>query len=255
MNGLDIFKSSTLTPSMRVSSRRHPVATLANLGADADSFVTRLSASVARVNLDRMGAAQSLNTRSRRSLWVRVEPAMVASSMAATREPLRERQAVAVDIGDAAHASRDAADTGDAVDTGDIGDEANIGVVVGSGAIADVGEIVSDIGEQTPAQKPPSAISRVELTIDSLRNYELVRPIPVIVESLGDRHLVAEVPDLNISTSASSSSEILISVKDRVTQLYDGLRIKKTLDMEQTRQLRILESYIGKSRRGWLDRR
>ena len=50
----------------------------------------------------------------------------------------------------------------------------------------------------------------VELTIDSLRNYELIRPIPVVVESLGERNFVAEMPDLNISTSANNQSDILI---------------------------------------------
>ncbi len=111
--------------------------------------------------------------------------------------------------------------------------------------------------EAAPAPDNPqrsSPTARDELTIDSLRNYELVKSIPVVVESLGDRHYVAEVPDLNISTSASSMSDILIILKDRVTQTYEGLRLKKNLDSEQARQLRVLETYIGKSRRSWLDR-
>lgn len=103
--------------------------------------------------------------------------------------------------------------------------------------------------------KPPPAIAKVELTIDSLGSYELNKPIPVFVESLGNRHFVAEVPDLNISTSANSLSDILIVLKDRVTQTYDTLRLRKTLDTEQARQLKILETYIGRTRRGWLDRR
>lgn len=103
--------------------------------------------------------------------------------------------------------------------------------------------------------KPPSAISTVELTIDSLHSYELIKPIPVIVESLGERNYVAEMPDLNISTTAANPSDILITLKDRIAQIYDGLRIKKNLDAEQTRQLRLLETYIGRSRRSWLDRR
>ncbi len=103
--------------------------------------------------------------------------------------------------------------------------------------------------------KPISGTSRVELTIDSLRTYELVKPIPVFVEALGERHYVAEVPDLNITTSASSLSEILIVLKDSVTQTYDRLRIRRNLEPEQARQLKMLETYIGKSKRGWLDRR
>jgi hypothetical protein len=105
-----------------------------------------------------------------------------------------------------------------------------------------------------PAKQPP-AIAKVELTIDSLGSYELNKPIPVFVESLGNRHFVAEVPDLNISTSANNLSDILIVLKDRVTQTYDTLRLRKNLDIEQARQLKVLETYIGRSRRGWLDRR
>jgi hypothetical protein len=106
-----------------------------------------------------------------------------------------------------------------------------------------------------PPAKPPSAISRVELTIDSLRTYDLIRPIPVIVESLGERNYVAEMPDLNISTTASNPSDIIITLKDRIAQVYDNLRVLKHLDAEQSRQLKVLESYIAKTRRGWLDRR
>ena len=111
---------------------------------------------------------------------------------------------------------------------------------------------------EAPAAAPPkqkAEATRVELTINSLRNYELIKPIPVFVESLGDRHYVAEVPDANISTSASNLSEILIILKDSVTQTYDKLRIRKDLDKEQARQLKVLETYIGRSRRSWLDRR
>jgi len=118
-----------------------------------------------------------------------------------------------------------------------------------------IDDVVVDIAPPLTLPKPPSAISRVELTIDSLHNYELIRPIPVVVESLGERNFVAEMPDLNISTTASSASDIVLTLKDRIAQVYDGLRIKKNLDIEQARQLRVLESYIGKSRRSWLDRR
>jgi hypothetical protein len=111
----------------------------------------------------------------------------------------------------------------------------------------------ADEAPASPAPRQNSETSRVELTIDSLRNYELVKPIPVLVESLGERHYVAEVPDLNITTSASNLSEILIVLKDSVTQTYDKLRIRRNLDSEQARQLKILESYIGKSKRSWLD--
>jgi hypothetical protein len=38
----------------------------------------------------------------------------------------------------------------------------------------------------------PSRAERIELAIDSLQNYELIKPIPVLIESLGDTVFVAE---------------------------------------------------------------
>ncbi|MGH7044807.1 MAG: hypothetical protein ACREE2_00270 [Stellaceae bacterium] len=126
--------------------------------------------------------------------------------------------------------------------------------VEGIAATRDIPERPAMAQPSRPAKAPP-AIAKVELTIDSLGSYELNQPIPVFVESLGNRHFVAEVPDLNISTSAHSLSDILIVLKERVTQTYDALRIRKNLDAEQSRQLKVLETYIGRSRRSWLDRR
>src|SRR5260370_22168704 len=50
----------------------------------------------------------------------------------------------------------------------------------------------------------PSRAERIELAIDSLQNYELIKPIPVLIESLGDKVFVAEAPDLNVSTTGNS---------------------------------------------------
>ncbi len=43
--------------------------------------------------------------------------------------------------------------------------------------------------------KPPTRIDKIELTIDSLQNYELLKPIRVVVESLGDKVFVLEGRD------------------------------------------------------------
>ncbi len=202
---LNILWSSTPTPSTLVSSRLHPAVTETRLGAEA-LLTTTLGASTTPVSLARAAATRSLTTRSRRSIWARVRPALSVDGVAATLE-------------------------------------------------ARPGAAAADAAPAAASPKRPAPTPRAELTIDSLRSYDLVKPIPVVVESLGDRHYVAEVPDLNISTSASSLSDILIILKDQVAQTYDGLRIKKNLDNEQARQLKILETYIGKARRGWLDRR
>src|SRR5215471_18508068 len=43
-------------------------------------------------------------------------------------------------------------------------------------------------------QRPPR-LEKIELVIDSLPNYAVTKPIPVLVESLGDKVFIAEVPD------------------------------------------------------------
>ena len=227
MDRLEIVRSSTRTPSTLVSSRLHPTTTETGLSAGTEGLLTTVvGASTARVSLDRVAPPQTLTTRSRRPIWARVQPGHSVETIAAAPEPSGKPQAGAV--------------------TADRPPDATLSADRPADPLGDL-----------PADLPrePSGTPRVELTIDSLRNYELVRPIPVVVESLGDRHYVAEVVDLNISTSASSLSDILIILKDQVAQTYDGLRIKKNLDTEQTLQLKKLETYIGKARRGWLDRR
>jgi hypothetical protein len=99
--------------------------------------------------------------------------------------------------------------------------------------------------------KPPPRTDKIELTIDSLQNYELLKPIRVVVEPLGDKVFVAEAPDLNLSTSGSSVGGALIILKDHISTIYEGYTSKKNLDSERARQFKIFETYIGKPRRNW----
>jgi hypothetical protein len=92
---------------------------------------------------------------------------------------------------------------------------------------------------------------RVQLTIDSLQNYELIRPIPVVIDSLADKIFTAEVTDLNLSISENSLGGALLFLKHRITTIYEEYRMKKTLDPEQSRCLEILQTYIGKTKRNW----
>jgi hypothetical protein len=90
-----------------------------------------------------------------------------------------------------------------------------------------------DIGVQNPSgpveaaapvidqPKPPIRTDKVELTIDSLQNYELFKPIRVVVESLGDKVFVAEAPDLNVSTTGNSVGGALILAYPVDTQAYN----------------------------------
>jgi hypothetical protein len=121
----------------------------------------------------------------------------------------------------------------------------------------------SDIGTQDPSgpveaaavidhPKPSPRADRVELTIDSLQNYELLKPIRVVVESLGDKVFVAEAPDLNVSTSGNSVGGALILLKDHISTIYEGYTSKKNLDGERARQFKVFETYIGRPRRNWM---
>jgi hypothetical protein len=103
---------------------------------------------------------------------------------------------------------------------------------------------------QTAAPKP-SRTERIELAIDSLQNYELIAPIQVLVESLGDKVFVAEAPDLNVSTTGNSVGAAFLLLKEHIITTYEGYRSKKGLDSERTRQLTVFDKYIGKPRRHW----
>jgi predicted RNase H-like HicB family nuclease len=101
------------------------------------------------------------------------------------------------------------------------------------------------------ALRKPSRAERIELAIDSLQNYELIKPIPVLIESLGDKVFVAEAPDLNVSTTGNSVGAAFLLLKEHIITTYEGYRSKKGLDSERTRQLGIFDKYIGKTKRHW----
>jgi hypothetical protein len=105
-----------------------------------------------------------------------------------------------------------------------------------------------------PATAPPPKLpkaEKIELAIDSLSNYELIKPIPVLIESLGDKVFLAEAPDLNLSTTGSSVGAAFLLLKEQIIATYEGHRSKKGLDAERTRQLAALDQHIGKPRRHW----
>jgi hypothetical protein len=97
----------------------------------------------------------------------------------------------------------------------------------------------------------PSRLERIELAIDSLQNYELIKPIPVLVESLGDKVFVAEAPDLNISTTGNSVGAAFLLLKEQILSAYEGNRSKRVSDSDRARLLAVFEKYIGRPRRHW----
>jgi hypothetical protein len=89
------------------------------------------------------------------------------------------------------------------------------------------------------------------LAIDKLPNHELIKPIPVLIESLGDKVFIAEVPGLDISITGDSMGGVLLQLKDHIANIYEGHRANNNLKPESARQLKVLETYIGKTRRNW----
>jgi hypothetical protein len=242
MNGLRIIESSAHTPATSLSTGSHPVTTTSNLRATAEEVLTTtLIASEMNARRDRTSESRLHRSRARRSQWAKVRDALMIEGMPATR-------------GRAAQPSAVPSDSAGRVETPDPDGRAEIPIAPTPIVATPIAEDLAAAAPADPIPKPAGP-SRVELTIDSLRSYELVKPIPVFVEALGERHYVAEVPDLNMSISASSLGDTLIVLKNSIAQNYDELRIRRSLDAEQARQLRTLESYIGKSKRGWLDRR
>lgn len=94
-------------------------------------------------------------------------------------------------------------------------------------------------------------IERIELAIDSIQGYDLIKPIPVLIEPLGDTVFVAEAPDLNLSTTGNSVGAAFLLLKEQIITTYEGNRGKKGPDPQRTQQLAALEQYIGKPRRNW----
>jgi hypothetical protein len=109
-------------------------------------------------------------------------------------------------------------------------------------------EAVPPVVDQLKSTTRPD---KIELTIDSLQNYDVLKPIRVVVESLGDKVFVAEAPDLNVSTTGNSVGGALVLLKDHISNIYEGYNSRKNLDGERTRQFKVFEAYIGRPRRNW----
>jgi hypothetical protein len=93
---------------------------------------------------------------------------------------------------------------------------------------------------------------RYTLEIEVLDNYELLRPIPVTIEPLGERVFVAEVAELNLSISGQTAEDAVNLLKELLVRMYEGNRSKRgTLDGERRRQQRALETYIGRAKGSW----
>jgi hypothetical protein len=111
-----------------------------------------------------------------------------------------------------------------------------------------------DGSAETDTPPPPRKSARaekIELAIDKLPNHELIKPIPVLIESLGDKVFIAEALDLEISITGNSMGGVLLQLKEHIANIYEGHRASNNLKPEAARQLKAMEAYIGRTRRNW----
>jgi hypothetical protein len=86
----------------------------------------------------------------------------------------------------------------------------------------------------------------IELIIDSLPNHTLIEPIPITIESLGEKVFTASVRNLDISTTGNSIGEALLVLKGQIETIYRDLSKKnQTLDAHQKTMLQMLHTYIA----------
>jgi hypothetical protein len=110
-------------------------------------------------------------------------------------------------------------------------------------------ETVSNTLTETGSKS--ARVERLELAIDSLHNYDLLKPIAVLIESLGDKVFVAEAPDLNVSTTGNSVGAAFLLLKEQIINIYEGLHNRKGPEADRERQLAVFGQYIGNARRRW----
>jgi nucleoid-associated protein YgaU len=232
MAGPTIFRSNLTAPALVVSTGGARSANLL-LRTSAEAVFATGSVGAAVITSNRGSAARRLTSGGRRVLWIGAK-----SSPTVDRVVTRPKAPAAV-----AQTAQPAAPKPEPV-------EAASPEAAAAPAEAATQPAAAEPVEASPPAPESRPASKLELAIDSLPGYELVKPIPVIVESLGNKVFVAEVPDLDISLTGSSVSGVLLQLKDQIVRVYEGNRSKRNPDPERTRQLGKLESYIVK-RRNW----
>jgi hypothetical protein len=174
------------------------------------------------ISSNRIASSRILTNRARRSLWVRVQSALPVEGTVVTREPL-ETQVIETPVIETP-ATEEAGPSGPR-DT--------------------------PLETDAPSPKKSARAEKIELAIDKLPNHELIKPIPVLIESLGDKVFIAEVPGLDISITGNSMGGVLLQLKEHIANIYEGHRASNNLNPEKAKQLKVLETYIGKTRRNW----
>lgn len=124
------------------------------------------------------------------------------------------------------------------------------GVAASSGA-------ASSLAPADPESAPPGATvkpaaTRVQMTIDALMSYELIEPIPVVIECPpGGKEFLAQAPDLEISVTGSSIGGAFLTLKEKIAATYEESRGRSGIEPARQRQLKLFQTYIGRSKRAW----
>jgi len=93
--------------------------------------------------------------------------------------------------------------------------------------------------------EPPETDNSPELIIDSLPYHELIEPIPVAIDAVGDALCTASVRDLDISATGSSIGDALLLLKEQIEFVFDGLNRRPHLSSDQQVLLAALHTYIA----------
>jgi hypothetical protein len=96
-----------------------------------------------------------------------------------------------------------------------------------------------------PEEKPASSSHRIELIIDSLPHHELIEPIPVTIDALGDEMFTASMRDLEIAATGNSIGEALLFLKEQIESTFEDLNRRLShLGVDQKTTLQMLHTYI-----------
>ena len=101
--------------------------------------------------------------------------------------------------------------------------------------------------EQLTTVETAAESHTIELSIDSLPHFQLIEPIPVAINSLGDRLFTATVAAVRLSGTGDTLGDALVIVKEQLESLYQRLARSTGLSEEEKNDLQYLCSHIKSS--------
>lgn len=125
--------------------------------------------------------------------------------------------------------------------------------VPASGEAAQASQEAAEHAEPSPEK--PAHPHHLEMTIDSLPHHELIEPIPIVIDPLGDTIFTATMSNLDISATGNSIGEGLLLLKEQIEFVYGDLSRRLSLTPDQKTKLQMLHTYIrpnGPKKPEWL---